>query len=151
MALIKRGDMFTRLVVIEENVEPPKEKQYARDIGKWHKCMCNCDKHTIVIVPEMSLLNKSNQSCGCLRSELAKEQIVANREQMIKNGNTTRPISKTSSLTFDGKTQSLTEWADDIGITKQALSKRLKKMSLKEALTKEGRKHNGNQTRNDPE
>ena len=143
--MIKIGDIFTRLVVIEENVEPPKEKKYAKDIGKWHKCQCNCNKHSIVIVPEMSLLNKSSQSCGCLRSELAKKQIIANREQMIKNGNTTRPISKTSSLTFDGKTQSLTEWADDIGITKQALSKRLKSLSLEEALTKKVRGKNGNQ------
>ena len=138
--MIKRGDIFNRLIIIEENVEPPKEKKYAKDVGKWHKCMCSCNKHNIVIVPEMSLLNKSTQSCGCLRSEKAKEQIIINRKQMIKNGNTTRPITKTSSLTHNGETKSLTEWADDIGITKQALSKRLKKMPLKEALTKEVRK-----------
>lgn len=138
--MIKKGDTFTRLTIVKENVEPPKEKKYAKDIGKWHKCRCNCNKHTIVIVPEMSLLNGHVKSCGCLRSEKAKEQIIINRKQMIKNGNTTRPITKTSSLTHNGETKSLTEWADDIGITKQALSKRLKKMPLKEALTKEVRK-----------
>lgn len=140
MKLIKKGDTFTRLTVIEENVEPPKEKKYAKDVGKWHKCRCSCNKHAIVIVPEMSLLNGHVKSCGCLKSEKAKEQIIINRKQMIKNGNTTRPITKTSSLTHNGETKSLTEWADDIGITKQALSKRLKKMPLKEALTKEVRK-----------
>lgn len=138
--MIKKGDTFTRLTIIKENVEPPKEKKYAKDIGKWHKCRCSCNKHTIVIVPEMSLLNGHAKSCGCLRSEKAKEQIIINRKQMINNGNTTRPITKTSSLTHNGETKSLTEWADDIGITKQALSKRLKKMPLKEALTKEVRK-----------
>lgn len=142
--MIKRGDIFNRLVVIEENVEPPKEKKYAKEIGKWHKCMCNCNKHSIVIVPEMSLLNKSTQSCGCLKSEKAKEQISINRKQMIENGNTTRPTSKVHNLEFNGETKTLTEWANDIGITKQALSKRLKTLSVKEALTKEVRNKNGN-------
>lgn len=142
--MIKRGDIFNRLVVIEEDVEPPKEKKYAKDIGKWHKCICSCEKHTIIIVPEMSLLNKSTQSCGCLKSEKAKEQISINRKQMIKNGNTTRPTSKVHNLEFNGETKTLTEWANDIGITKQALSKRLKTLSVKEALTKEVRNKNGN-------
>lgn len=140
--MIQVGDTFNRLTVIELDVEPPKEKAYAKNIGKWHKCKCNCNR--IIDVPEMSLINKSTQSCGCLRSEMAKEQIILNREQMKKNGNTTRPISKTSNLTFNGETKSLTEWADDIGITKQALSKRLKKLSLEEALTKEVRNKDDN-------
>ena len=137
--MVRKGDIFTRLTVIEENVEPPKEKEYAKDVGKWHKCKCNCIKQTIIIVPEMSLINKNTQSCGCLRSEKAKEQININRTRMIKNGNTTKPTTKTSSLPFNGETKSLTEWANDIGITKQALSKRLKKMSVEEALTRKVR------------
>lgn len=141
--MIKKGDVFTRLTIIEENVEPPKEKKYAKYIGKWHRCKCSCVKHTIIIVPEMSLINGSTQSCGCLRSEKAKEQININKEQMIKNGNTTRPITKTSNLPFNGEIKSLTEWANDIGITKQALSQRLKKMSIEEALTKKARKKDG--------
>ena len=142
MTLIKRGDIFTRLVVVEENVEPPKEKKYAKNIGKWHKCQCNCDNHTIIIIPEMSLLNGCTQSCGCLRKEKAKEQININREK-IKDK---KP--RAFELTLDDETKSLTEWANDIGISKQALSKRLKKMSLREALTKEAREY-GNQARND--
>ena len=141
---IQEGDIFTRLVVIEANIEPPKEKAYAKNIGKWHRCMCNCKNHTIVEVPEVSLLNESTRSCGCIRSEKSKKQIQLNREQMKKNGNTTIPISKTFSLTFNGETKSLTEWANDIGITKPALSKRLKKLSLEEALTKEVRNKDEN-------
>lgn len=147
--MIKRGDIFTRLTVIEENVEPPEDKKYAKDIGRWHKCQCNCINHTIVVIPETSLINKLTQSCGCLRNEKAKEQINANREQMIKNKKTTRPHSKTLNLSHDGETKSLTEWADDIGITKQALSNRLKVMSVEKALTKKARGKNGNKTRHD--
>lgn len=138
--MIQIGDTFNRLTVIELDVEPPKKKKYAKDIGKWHKCQCSCE--SIIIVPEMSLLNKSNQSCGCLKSEIAKKQIIINREQMKKNGNTTRPISRTYNLTAYGETKSLTEWANTIGITKQALSKRLEKMSLEEAIDKGGKNKN---------
>ena len=141
--MIRIGDTFNRLTVIELDVEPPtKEKTYVKNIGKWHKCKCICNE--IIIVPEMSLLNKSVQSCGCLRREIAKKQIELNREQMKNNGNSTRPTSKTFKLTFNGETKSLTEWADDIGITKQALSNRLKKLSLEEALTKEVRNKDDN-------
>lgn len=142
--MIKRGDTFNRLMVIEPNVEPPIDKNYAKDIGKWHRCLCNCRKHSIVLVPEMSLLNGSTQSCGCLRREKAKKQIAINREQMIKNGNTTTPTSKVHNLEFDGETKSITQWAKDIGITKQALSERLKRMPVEKALTMKGREKNGN-------
>ena len=135
--MIQVGNTFTRLTVIEINVEPPKEKEYAKNIGKWHKCLCECNN--IIIVPEMSLLNEHAKSCGCLKREKAKEQIKINREQMIINGNTTRPLSTTMNLEHNGKTKSLTEWAKDIGISKQALSQRLKKLSVEEALTKKVR------------
>ena len=142
--MIKKGDIFTRLTIIEENVEPPEDKKYSKDIGKWHKCQCSCINHTIVIIPETSLINGLTKSCGCLRSEKAKEQININKEQMIKNGKTTRPVSTTFNLTHDGETKTLTEWASDIGITKQALSNRLKVMSIEKALTKKVRNKNEN-------
>ena len=132
--MIQIGDTFNRLTVIELNVEPPKEKQYAKNIGKWHKCKCSCEN--IIDVPEISLINKSTQSCGCFRKEEARKQICINREKMKENGNTTRPLSKTYNLTAYGETKTLTEWANVIGITKQALSIRLKKMSLEEAINK---------------
>lgn len=142
--IVKRGDTFNRLMVTEANVEPPIDKSYARDIGRWHKCLCSCRKHSIVLVPESSLLKGNTQSCGCLRREKAKEQINVNREQMIKNGNNTTPTSKVHNLEFNGESKSITKWADDIGITKQALSKRLKKMPVEKALTMKGRNKNGN-------
>ena len=133
--MIQVGDVFNRLEVIEINVEPPKEKKYAKKLGKWCRCRCKCKN--IIVVPEASLLNKSTQSCGCLRAEIAKEQLKMNRKNGIKVG------AKGYKLTHNDETKSLTEWANDIGITKQALSKRLKTLSLEEALTKEVKK-NGN-------
>lgn len=127
--MIQVGDVFNRLKVIEINIEPPKEKTYAKKLGKWCKCECKCQK--IVTVPEASLINGSTQSCGCYKSEMARQQLEINR----KNGIVSKPNAY--KITFENKTQTLTEWAKDIGITKQALSRRLKKMPLEKALTKE--------------
>lgn len=132
--MIQRGDTFTRLIVIEEDVEPPKDKTYVKKTGKWHKCMCNCNKHTIVVVPESSLTSGNTKSCGCLRVYKAKQQITINREQMSKNGNTTAPKTKTRIIDYNGESKSVTGWAKDIGISKQALSKRLKKLPVEKAL-----------------
>lgn len=142
--MIQKGDVFTRLKVIEENVSPPKDKEYAKNIGKWHKCVCSCKDQTIVVVPEMSLVNHSTKSCGCLKAEKARIQIELNRKQMKKNGNSTIPKSKVTNLKYNGETKSLTEWAKYIGISKQALSRHLKKRSLEEVLSMKGRRKNGN-------
>lgn len=134
--MIQVGDIFERLEVIEINVTPPKEKKYAKKLGKWCTCKCKCNK--IIIIPEASLINGSNKSCGCLKAELGRQQLALNRKNGIK------PKPKTYKLTANGETKSLTEWAKEIGISKQALSKKLKKMSLEEALNKKVRKNNGN-------
>lgn len=140
--MVKKGDVFTRLTIIRENVEPPKEKEYAKNIGKWHECKCTCGK--IVTIPEASLISGSTKSCGCYRSENSRKLIAINREQMKKNGNTTRPKTKTYRLEVNGEVKSLTEWANTIGITKQALSRKLKKMSLEEVLSEKERNNNEN-------
>ena len=140
--MIKVGDTFNRLTIIEINVDPPKEKKYAKQVGKWHRCRCLCNR--VVTVPEMSLINGSAQSCGCYRKENSRKLIEINRERMRQNGNNTAPTSKTYSLEYNGETKSLTQWADDIGISKQALSRRLKNKSIEEALNMKGRSKNGN-------
>ncbi|MBP90187.1 MAG: hypothetical protein CMJ64_26340 [Planctomycetaceae bacterium] len=38
-------------------------------------------------------------------------------------------------LTYDGKTQSIPAWAREVGITREALRYRLKRMPIAEALT----------------
>lgn len=135
------GRVFERLTVRSET-PPPKEKSYAKNVGKWYRCECICGK--FVTVPAMSLLNHSTKSCGCLRKEHGKFIIQHNRMSMIHNGNTTTPVTKVVNLEFEGVTKSMSAWAKDIGITKQALSKRLEKYPVEKALTMKGRKTNGN-------
>jgi hypothetical protein len=49
----------------------------------------------------------------------------------IQNNNTRKSVH----ITFNGQTKSLTEWAKELNITSPALANRLKKQSLKTALT----------------
>lgn len=126
--MIQVGDTFNRLEVIKIGLKPPKEKNYSKKLTKW--CMCKCTCGEIIIVPEASLRNGNTGSCGCLRAETARRQLIINKEKGIILS------PRAYKLTADGKTQSLTEWAKEIGISKQALSKKLQRMSLEEALKK---------------
>ena len=134
MGKINKGDKFGRLTVVETNIKlADKSRKHI-----WHFCKCDCGNTTIVT--EEGLLNNSYISCGCYRKEKAREQIAINRQIMIKNGNSTRP-GTARYITFNDVTHTLSEWANKIGISKQALSKRLEKMSIEEALTtKKGEK-----------
>ena len=126
--MIQIGDEFGRLTVYKINVKPPDGVSYAKKLGKWCKCKCSCKR--IITIPEASLLNGSTKSCGCLRAEIARKQLEKNRQNGIKPKN-----PRALKLTLGDETKTLTEWADEIGITKQALSNRLKRMSVERALT----------------
>lgn len=136
------GRKFGRLKVIEET-SPPSDIKYAKNIGKWYNCKCKCDGK-IIPVSKMSLLNGSVSSCGCYRSQRAKEILLKNKQTMIENGNTTAPKSKIKNLSLNGETKSLSAWANEIGITREALRKRLKTHSVEEALTMKRGIENGN-------
>ena len=63
--MIKIGDKFDRLTVIEEI------KQRSKDGRKIYKCKCICGN--IVNIRSKELLNGDTRSCGCLQKEkLAK-------------------------------------------------------------------------------
>lgn len=136
---IKVGTRFGRLVV-KEKIDTPKDINY--NIGQWYLCECDCTNKKSV--PGISLLSGNTKSCGCFKSEISSKSIKEKRKIMIKNGNTTRPISKTTMITLGDETKSLTEWAKAIGITKSALSNRiLSGWPIEEALTvKKGDKRN---------
>lgn len=135
MGKVNKGDKFGRLTVVETNIKlADKSRKHV-----WHFCKCSCGN--TAIVTEEGLLNKSYISCGCYKKEKARKQIAINRQIMIANGNTTFPIRKAKYITFEGETKTLSGWARHIGITKQALNKRLKTMSIEKALTlKKGEK-----------
>lgn len=129
MGRINKGDRFGRLTVVETNIKlADKSRKHT-----WHFCKCDCGK--TAIVTEEGLLNNSYISCGCYRKEKAKEQIEINRRIMKDNGKSTFPHKKAMFLTKGNETHTLSEWAKINGISKQALSKRLKKMSVEKALT----------------
>lgn len=132
---------FGRLKVIKE-IPPPPEIKYASNIGKWYECECKCGK--IIPVPKQSLISHRVNSCGCLKSEIARETLKQNKIKMIENGNTTAPKSKIRYITYDGREQSLSDWAKEIGITREALRQRLEKYTEEEALSMKRGKKDGN-------
>lgn len=145
--MVQIGDTFHRLKVTKVNVEQPedkKDKEYLKKIGRWCECKCTCKN--IIVVPEACLRNGSIKSCGCLKKELGRQQLELNRKNGIKPHN-----PNTFELALDEKSEakSLTEWAKEIGISKQALSTRLKRMPLQKALTMKAGGNSGNKTRHD--
>jgi hypothetical protein len=131
--MIIENTRFGRLTVKEE-VPKPEDK---KTDGRYYRCECECgNKHFIAY--EYSLKAGNTSSCGCYRRELAKEQVKQNLKTGIKNGN--RPGPKRLLTDKNGITHSLTEWANILGISKQALSDRLKKYSTEEALSMKGDK-----------
>lgn len=131
---------FGRLKVIKE-ISPPINIEYASNIGKWYECECKCGK--IIQVPKQSLISGAVSSCGCYRSEIARETLKKNRIKMIENGNTTAPKSKIRYLTYNNETKSLSAWAKELDITREALRQRLKKYTVEEAISMERRNKDG--------
>lgn len=131
--MIMKNTHFGKLTVKEEVPKP----EYKKTKGKYYRCECECG-NTKFIANEYSLKAGHTSSCGCYRKELAKEQIKQNLKTGIKNGN--RPGRKRFLTDKNGITHSLTEWANILGISKQALSDRLKNHSEEEALSMKGDK-----------
>lgn len=65
--------IFNRLFVLgraEDYISPKGKKQ-----TMWW-CMCNCPKHTILIVRGNNLTSGNSKSCGCLNIEKSTERII---------------------------------------------------------------------------
>ena len=131
--MIIENTCFGRLIVKEEVPKPDNKKTK----GRYYRCECECGNKNF-ITNEYSLKAGSTSSCGCYRKELAKKQMQKNLKDGIKNGN--RPGPKRFLTDKNGITHSLTEWAKILGISKQALSDRLKKHSIEDALSMKGGK-----------
>lgn len=131
--MIIKDTRFGRLTVKEEVPKPDDKKTE----GKYYRCECKCGNKNFIAY-EYALKSGSTSSCGCYRRELAKEQIKQNLKAGIENGN---PPGRKRWLTDkNGETHSLTEWSKILGISKQALSDRLKNHSVEEALSMKGDK-----------
>ena len=129
--MIIENTKFGRLIVKEEVSKPENKKTN----GKYYRCECECGNKNFIAY-EHSLKAGNTSSCGCYRRELAKKQMQQNLKAGIKNGN--KPGPKRLLTDKNGITHSLTEWSKILGISKQALSDRLKKHSTEEALSMKG-------------
>jgi hypothetical protein len=131
--MIIKNTQFGRLTVKEEVPKPDDKKTK----GRYYRCECKCGNKNFITY-EHSLKSGNTSSCGCYRKEIAKEQIKQNLKTGMKNGNF--PGGKLWLTNKEGETHSLTDWAKILGITKQALSSRLKGHSVEEALAMKGDK-----------
>lgn len=129
--MIIKDTRFGRLTVKEEVPKPEDKKTN----GRYYRCECECGNKNFIAL-EYCLNSGKTSSCGCYRKELAKEQMKQNIKTGIQNGN--RPGPKRLLTNKNGITHSLTEWAKILGISKQALSNRLKSHSEEEALNMKG-------------
>jgi len=62
---IRRGERFTKLVVLEPDVG--RDKRYCR----LSRCLCDCGN--VVIVAVSDLMRGHTKSCGCLKKEKARD------------------------------------------------------------------------------
>lgn len=91
-------------------------------------CRCKCGKKQIV--PLSNLASGRSTQCRECRWQ----------EQTLPRKPKDKSVSKARRfLTFQGKTQELREWAKELNISRGGLYRRLRYMSLEEALT--GVKH----------
>lgn len=131
--MIIENTRFGRLTVKEEVPKPENKKTE----GRYYRCECECGNKNFIAY-EYSLKSGSTSSCGCYRKEVSKKQMKQNLINGIRKGN--KPGPKRLLTDKNGITHSLTEWANILGISKQALSDRLKKHSIEEALSMKGDK-----------
>jgi len=141
---------FGRLTVIE--FYGSISKGQSKPVRYW---VCKCDCGNVVTVSANSLRQGQTFSCGCLRSERLKERKQNNRslfsiDRIDNNGNyepsncrwvdnyiqanNKRNIKQ---YTYKGRTQSLSQWAREMGINLFTLYSRINRLgwSLEEALT----------------
>ena len=134
--MIIKDTRFGKLLVKEEVPKPSNRKTE----GRYYRCECDCGNKNFITL-EASLRNKFTSSCGCYRKERSAQRVYQNMIKGMENGN--KPGPKRWLTNKDGETHTLTEWADILGISKQALSSRLKRYPVEEALYMKGEKQNG--------
>lgn len=131
--MITNNTQFGKLTVKEEVPKPVDKKTN----GKYYRCECECGNKNFIAY-EYSLKSGGTSSCGCYRKKVAEQQIKQNLQIGLKNGN--HPGPKRWLTNENGETHSLTEWSKMLGISKQALSDRLKRYPVEKALSMKGDK-----------
>lgn len=109
-----RGHRFGRLLVLKS------------DPTKYYSSFyCQCDCGTRVSVRQSHLKSGGTRSCGCAKLWLARRPKKPSKPR------------KATLLTYDGKTQNITEWAAIVGLPRRLISNRIHflKWSVERALT----------------
>lgn len=93
------------------------EKYKSWNTGIWVKCECSCGE--IIEAPLYGVKNGFIKSCGHYRREKAAETLKKNKES--------NPTPNAIYLTYQGKTQNITEWSKETGIPRTTIMYRMDK------------------------
>jgi hypothetical protein len=149
---ISIGQKFGELTVLRREQEKTKSGYH-----KW-LCKCSCGKERVVST--QYLKTKYSKSCGCLAkkrgqkylhqgklltiSELSELSNIQQHTiyQRLKKGMpvdeavSVEKLQNKKQISYGGKTQSIRQWAKEIGLSREGLRQRLKKgWTLEKALT----------------
>jgi hypothetical protein len=126
------GQWFGRLEVLE------RAGSYRNTHATW-RCRCRCGVEIVVV--GKNIRSGNTQSCGCALVQLNKSR-AKNAPKKIKHLSVVPAVKKPKpkgtvrNLTFNGKTQSLQDWANELGANYQAIQYRLSNgWSVKRALS----------------
>lgn len=114
-------------LTIKEIIPKPKKitKYKSWNTGIWVRCECSCGKK--IDVPLYGVQKGLIKSCGHYRKIKAAETL-----KKIKEDN---PTPNAVYLTFEGKTQNISEWSKETGIPRSTIMYRLsKEMPIEKVL-----------------
>jgi len=118
---------FNELTIRELINKPTTEKYKSWNTNKWAKCDCSCG--STVELPLYGVVHGLIKSCGHYRSKKAAETLCKIKEE--------NPTPNAVYLTYEGKTQNISEWSKETGIPRTTIMYRLgKEMPIEEILRK---------------
>lgn len=105
-------------LTIKKFIDKPNTDKYKSwNTSIWVQCDCSCGEK--IDVPLYGVTNGLIKSCGHLRREKAAAILEENKK--------VTPTPTAVYLTYNGKTQNLSEWAKETGIPRSTIAYRMSK------------------------